>query len=102
MTERPKCRRYIIDQGLSPRVVDGVWDGFRAVSAVDSRLTQVAGGLKPQMRKMILEGYWPGVRLRKRNETVREPEDRYSISFILANDEQQDSQPRADQRSPKD
>ncbi len=55
--ERPRCRKVIVERGYRPYLVDREWDGLHCVDP-DGRRTGMSDGLRLQMKKMILEGYW--------------------------------------------
>ena len=59
--ERPLCRKAILDMELSPLLVNGVWNGKRAVGK-DGRQSSLSDGMKRQMRKMVQEGAWGPIR----------------------------------------
>ena len=54
--ERPRCRRVIIEHQLTPYPSVAAWDGCSAFDR--GRRTFLSDGLKVQMRRMIVEGYW--------------------------------------------
>ena len=54
--ERPRCRRYIIEQGLQPYPSVDEWDG--TAFSRDGSHAFLTPGLKKQMRIMIAEGYF--------------------------------------------
>jgi hypothetical protein len=55
--ERPRCRKVIIEAGLRPLVVNGKWDGRSSLYA-NGREAYISDGLRKQMKRMIVEGYW--------------------------------------------
>lgn len=55
--ERPRCRRAILARGLRPYLVDGQWDGRRALCP-DGTHSHLSQGMRQQMQKMIGEGHW--------------------------------------------
>lgn len=69
--ERPQCRIAIERMGLTPfTVADGnghqLWDGATVVSTgatVSEMFSRASAGLRVQMRLMVTEGHWPGVRV---------------------------------------
>jgi hypothetical protein len=55
--ERPCCRRWIVAQGLRPYPAAEAWDGFSALDR-DGRHTFLSDGMKAQLRRMVVEGYF--------------------------------------------
>lgn len=55
--ERPKCRKQIIKHNLVPYPDPDAWDGIQAFRD-DGEPTFLSDGMRAQMRKMIVEGYW--------------------------------------------
>jgi hypothetical protein len=55
--ERPRCRKVIVEKGLSPNLVNEKWDRM-CTRDPDGRLAFMSDGLRKQMRKMIAEGFW--------------------------------------------
>lgn len=56
---RPKCRQVIIQENLVPYPHPSVWDGYQAWGDPDDRWpVMLSDGMKAEMRRMIVEGYW--------------------------------------------
>jgi hypothetical protein len=68
--ERPGCRKAILKLGLRPLTVEGEWDGSRSVDETGER-GSLSDGLRKQMRRMIAEGHWSGVKLPARTRRTR-------------------------------
>jgi len=54
--ERPKCRRFIIEQAYRPEVEKGKFTG--RAHRKEGGFCWLSDGLRRQMRRMIAEGYW--------------------------------------------
>ena len=56
--ERPLCRKWIVAQGLRPRIEKGLWVTFMA-DCPDGSHTFLTDGYSKQMGRMLREGFWP-------------------------------------------
>lgn len=55
--ERPRCRKAIIKANLVPYPHPEAWDGCWAFDD-NGENVMLSDGMRAQMRKMIVEGYW--------------------------------------------
>src|SRR5690348_5021011 len=73
--ERAGCRAAIERMGLVPfTTTDGLWDGVTVITtgATPAEMfSRASAGLRTQMRKMVAEGCWQGVRMASTREERR-------------------------------
>jgi hypothetical protein len=55
--EQPRMRAWILNNGVRPHIMDGVWDGFW-IEYPNAQQIPMFGSPAIQMRRMAGEGIW--------------------------------------------
>ena len=76
--ERPICRQAVAKMQLDPFIVNGVWDGLTYRDENGNPASRhPSKGLRTQIRKMVEEGHWGPVTIKK-PRSPRQPRYTYS------------------------